>query len=144
MTAENFLNQLYRLNNLMKSDKEELEELRSLSTSISGDMTKERVQTSTTNDKITDIISKIVDLEHEIENEIKTFIDLKKEVRSVINQVEDVDERLFLRYRYINFYQWKAITLAMKCSNTQVQRLKDRAIESVDQILSNHNKEEQK
>lgn len=134
---------MYRLNNLIKSDKEELEELRSLSTSISGDITQERVQTSTTGDKVVNIIAKIVDLENEIENEIKTFIDLKKEVRNVINQVEDVDERLFLRYRYINFYQWKEITSAMKCSNTQIQRLKERAIESVNQILSIHNKKEQ-
>lgn len=144
MKAEKFLNQLYRLDNMIKSDKDELEELNCLATSISGNMTQERVQTSASNDRTTDIISKIIDLEKQIEEEIKTFIDLKKEVRGVINEVADVDEKLFLRYRYIHFYQWKAITSQMKCSNTQVQRIKDRAIESVEQILQKRNLTEQK
>lgn len=144
MNAENYLNQLYKLDNLIKSDKEEIEELRSLATSISNNISQERVQSSSNNDKITDIISKIIDLENEIKEEMKRFIDLKKEVRDVINKVEDIDERLFLRYRYIQFYSWKTIGINMKCSQTQIQRIKDKAIESVNQILSNCNKEEQK
>ena len=103
-------------------------------------MTQERVQSSTSNDKITDIVSKIIDLEKEIQDEIKRLIDLRKEVRDVINQVEDVNERLFLRYRYILFYQWKEISDKLDCSQTQVQRIKEKAIESVEQILKNVNK----
>lgn len=140
MNAEKFLNQLYKLNNLIKSNEEEIEQLRSLATSISGNMTQERVQSSTSNDKITDIVSKIIDLEKEIQDEIKRLIDLRKEVRDVINQVEDVNERLFLRYRYILFYQWKEISDKLDCSQTQVQRIKEKAIESVEQILKNVNK----
>lgn len=140
MNAEKFLNQLYKLNNLIKSDEEEIEQLRSLATSISGNMTQERVQSSTSNDKITDIVSKIIDLEKEIQDEIKRLINLRKEVRDVINQVEDVNERLFLRYRYILFYQWKEISDKLDCSQTQVQRIKEKAIESVEQILKNVNK----
>lgn len=140
LNAEKFLNQLYKLNNLIKSDEEEIEQLRSLATSISGNMTQERVQSSTSNDKITDIVSKIIDLEKEIQDEIKRLIDLRKEVRDVINQVEDVNERLFLRYRYILFYQWKEISDKLDCSQTQVQRIKEKAIESVEQILKNVNK----
>lgn len=140
MNAEKFLNQLYKLNNLIKSDEEEIEQLRSLATSISGNMTQERVQSSTSNDKITGIVSKIIDLEKEIQDEIKRLIDLRKEVRDVINQVEDVNERLFLRYRYILFYQWKEISDKLDCSQTQVQRIKEKAIESVEQILKNVNK----
>ena len=128
------------MNNLIKSDEEEIEQLRSLATSISGNMTQERVQSSTSNDKITDIVSKIIDLEKEIQDEIKRLIDLRKEVRDVINQVEDVNERLFLRYRYILFYQWKEISDKLDCSQTQVQRIKEKAIESVEQILKNVNK----
>ena len=140
MNAEKYLNQLYKLNNLIKSDKEEIEELRCLATSISGNMTQERVQSSTSNDKITNVVSKIIDLEKEIQKEIERFIELKKEVRDVINQVEDVDERLFLKYRYILFYQWKEISGKLNCSQTQVQRIRDKAIESIEQILKNVNK----
>ena len=47
MNAEQFLKQAYKLNEQIKCDKEELESLRSLAESVSGDMTQERVQTST-------------------------------------------------------------------------------------------------
>ena len=46
MNAKQFLRQAYKLNELIESDKDELENLRSLSTSIAGDMTQERVQTN--------------------------------------------------------------------------------------------------
>lgn len=133
--AEDFLNQLYRLNNFIISNQEELEQLRSLSTSISGSTTEERTQTSPNPDKIPNIIAKIVDLEREIEEQTEQLLKLQKDVRDVINQVKDNDERLFLRYRYINFYQWKQIRYKMKCSDTQLQRIKNRAIESVEKIL---------
>ena len=135
MSAENFLNQLHRLNNFIISNQEELEQLRSLSTSISGSTTEERIQTSSNPDKISNIIAKIVDLEREIEEQTEQILKLQKDVRDVINQVKDNDERLFLRYRYINFYQWKQIRYEMKCSDTQLQRIKNRAIESVEKIL---------
>ena len=76
MNAKQFLRQAYKLNELIESDKEELENLRSLSESISGDMTQERVQTSTSSDKIVNIIARIVDLENEIHDEIEQLLSL--------------------------------------------------------------------
>lgn len=137
--AEKYLNQLYKLDQIIKSDQEELERLRSLAESISNDISQERVQSSNSNDKTAEIISKIVDLENEIKQEMNNFIDLKKEIRDVINQVDDADLKIFLRYRYILFYSWKMCIDKLNCSNTQVQRIKRKAIEAVDEILKSRN-----
>ncbi len=131
MNAKQFLKQAYKLNETIESDREELESLRSLATSISGDMTQERVQSSPSNDKIVNIISKIIDLENEIKDEIEQLIELKKAIRDVINKVEDKNEMLVLKYRYLMFYQWDEICEKMHYSPRQIHRIHDSALENV-------------
>lgn len=132
MNAKQFLRQAYKLNELIESDKEELENLRSLSESISGDMTQERVQTSASSDKIVNIIAKIVDLENEIHDEIEQLIALKKQIRDVINKLENINEKLVLKYRYLMFFQWKEICDKMHYSPRQIHRFHDSALENIE------------
>lgn len=132
MNAKQFLRQAYKLNELIESDKEELENLRSLSESISGDMTQERVQTSASSDKIVNIIAKIVDLENEIYDEIEQLIALKKQIRDVINKLENINEKLVLKYRYLMFFQWEEICDKMHYSPRQIHRFHDSALENIE------------
>lgn len=44
---------------------------------------------------------RIVDLEQQIQQEVERLIKLKSDIREAINQMENVDEKLLLRYRYI-------------------------------------------
>jgi DNA-directed RNA polymerase specialized sigma subunit len=131
MNAKQYLKQAYKLNEQIECDKEELEALRALSTSISGNMTQERVQGSPSNNRIIDIISQIIDLENEIDAEIEDFIALKKQIRDVINQIEDVNEKLVLKYRYLIFLQWDEICVKMNYSKRQMYRIHDSALEKV-------------
>lgn len=131
VNAKQYLKQAYKLNERIESDKIELENLRSLSTSIAGDMTQEKVQSSASGDKTLNIICAIVDLEDEIKNEIEKLIRLKKQIRDVINKVEDVDEMLVLKYRYLMFLQWDEICEKMNYSKRQMYRIHDSALEHV-------------
>lgn len=131
MNAKQYLKQAYKLNELIESDKDELENLRSLASSVSGDMTQERVQSSKTNDKLVNIISQIIELENKIYDEIEHFITLKKEIREVINEVEDVNEKLVLKYRYLIFLQWDEICIKLNYSRRQMYRIHDSALENV-------------
>lgn len=136
MNAEQFLKQAYKLNEQIKCDKEELESLRSLAESVSGDMTQERVQTSTVGDKTVNIIAKIVDLESEIKSEIETFIELKKEIRDTINQLESVNEKLVLKYRYLLFCQWDEICDKLNYSRRQIRRIHDSALVNMEILVT--------
>lgn len=136
VNAKQYLKQAYKLNERIESDKIELENLRSLSTSIAGDMTQEKVQSSASGDKTLNIICAIVDLEDEIKNEIEKLIRLKKEIRDVINKVEDVDEMLVLKYRYLMFLQWDEICEKMNYSKRQMYRIHDSALEHVKVLFS--------
>lgn len=131
MNAKQYLKQAYRLNELIDSDLKELENLRSLSTSITSDTTKERVQSSTVSDKIGNIVVKIVDLENQINDEIDKFVDLKKEIRDAINTVTNPNERLVLRLRYIVFLTWEQVAEKMTYSLKQVHRIHSEALKNI-------------
>lgn len=132
MNAKQFLKQAYKLNEIIENDKEELENLRSLAESISNDISQERVQTSVTNDKTVNIIAQIVDLENEIYNEIKDLIALKKKIRDAINQLDDVNEKLVLKNRYLLFLQWDELCEKMNYSRRQMFRIHDLALEKIE------------
>ena len=79
MTAKEFLNQAYRLNELIDSDVEELERLRDLATRISGPNFGERVQTSRNPDPpFVRYLDDIMDMEQKIHRELCDLVILKR------------------------------------------------------------------
>lgn len=133
MTAKQYLRQAYRLNELINSHIKELEQLRLLSTSVpSTDFSKERVQGGKLpEDKISNIIAKIVDLEKQINDEIDSFVDLKKEIHDIIEAVKSPDQRLVLRCRYIEFLTWEKTAEIMNYSIKQIHRIHSAALQNV-------------
>lgn len=133
MTAKQYLKQAYRLNDLIKSNQQELADLRLLSDGVPGiDYSKERVQSSPSQDApFVHIVCKIIELENEINAEINRMVSLKLEIRSVINAVQDHDERLLLKYRYLNFMQWDDICEHMQVSMRTAHRIHAAALANV-------------
>jgi len=133
MTAIHYLRLAYRLNELINSDLEELAQLKALSTSISSPNLSGMPPSSTRNTEPSFVkcINKIVDLEKIINDEIDRFVELKKEIREVINNVPDPDERLVLRLRYIEFLKWEAVASNMGLSLKQVHRIHASALMNV-------------
>lgn len=133
MTAKEYLQQAYRLDELIASDKKELDALRELSTSLSSqDTSRDAVMSSGSNSaSFTKIVDKIADLEAKIKEEIEQYIALKSEIRNVIDAIQDKDEKLCLRYRYIEFLNWEQIAERMNYSLSQTTRIHGRALQSV-------------
>lgn len=138
MNAKEYLQQAYRLNELINSNQAELDQLRNLSTSISSvDVSKERVQGGTdSHDKIGTIVAKIVDLNDLINDEIDRFVDLKTDIHTKIMQIPDNTEKLVLKYRYIEFCTWEQIAVKLGFTFQWVHVLHKRALKSFDKILN--------
>ena len=123
MKVKDYLKQAYRLDHRIDSDIEELGKLRSMAASISSPTLGERVQTSKKREApFEKTIMKIVDVEHKIDEEIDLLVDLKTQMREVIQAVEDVDEQLVLRYRYIHNMTWDEISDELAADNSTVRR----------------------
>lgn len=73
-------------------------------------------------------ISKIVDLETEINAEIDKLVEKRKEIEGIIRAVEDSTLQTLLEYRYINGKKWEEIALLMCYDYRYVKKLHKKAL----------------
>lgn len=90
VTAKEFLNQAYRLNELIASDVEELERLRDLAVRITGINYGERVQSSRDPDPpFIRYIDDIREMEKKLQRELCELVELKKQITGSLERIED-------------------------------------------------------
>ena len=129
MTAKEYLRQAYRLDQKINSDLEEVAALREMASSVSPPQLSERVQTSRKGDApFVRCLEKIIELEDKINKEIDLLVELKKEIRMVITTVEDTDERMVLKYRYVHNYTWEQIGNELHADARTVRRWHGKAL----------------
>lgn len=133
MNAKQYLKQAYRLNELIESNQEELTALRESASSIPGiDYSKDKIQSGSVGDAgFTNIVAKIIEIENSINADINKLFDLKLQIRTVINSVENNEERLLLHDRYINFYTWEQVCEKMNISLRTAHRIHSIALSNV-------------
>ena len=131
MTAKEYLSQAYRLNEQVNSHLAEIDDLRALSSSISASNFGERVDHTRSNDPpFVRCVVRIVDMERELAAEIGRLIALKGEINAAINRLTNPDEKMLLRYRYVNNYSWEKIGILMNVSNRTVHRIHSSALQN--------------
>jgi hypothetical protein len=103
LDTKNFLASPKKLDLLIKNKLIEKQQWRDLALGITANMEGERVQSSGSQQKMADAIVKCIDMEAEIDRLVDKFIDKKKEVVQVIEQVEspieyDVLHKIYIQY----------------------------------------------
>jgi Protein of unknown function (DUF1492). len=132
MKVKEYLHQAYRLDKRIQSDIEEMECLREMATSVSSPSWDEKVQTSRNIDaKFVRCLERIIDLESKINAEVDNLVALKEQIRCVINEVADTDERMVLRYRYVHNFTWEQIGDELNADRTTVYRWHNTALNHV-------------
>lgn len=133
LKVERFLNQAYRLNELIKSNNLEIAELNQLKISLSGiDYSKDRVQTTQSGEAaFTKVIDRIDELIRIIEKDNEEMLYLRLKIRNAINGVQDNEEKLLLKYRYLNFMTWEQICEEMNVSSRTAFRIRVSALNNV-------------
>lgn len=136
--AKQYLKQAYRCNELLKNSLDEIESLRAMSTSIaSPNWTKEKVSCTHSHEAhYVNVVTKLIDLEKTVDDEMVHLLDLKSAIRETINQVEDVKGILVLRYRYLDFMKWEDLCEKMGYSMRQVHRIHKTALNSLADALN--------
>lgn len=132
MTAKEYLSQAYRLDQRINSDIEEIGRLREMALGISSPSWEEKVQTSRKTDApFVRCLEKIMDMEDTVNREIDTLVDLKRQIRTVIESVPNTDEQLVLRYRYIHNCTWEQIGNEMNADARTIRRWHGSALQKV-------------
>ena len=133
MTVKEYLHQAYRLDQRIKSDTLEAQNLREMAGSVSGlRYDVDRVQTSKNTDApFVRALERLCELENKVADELALLSDLKKQIREVIETVPDTDERMVLKYRYIQNMTWEQIGNELFADRTTVYRWHGSALQHV-------------
>ena len=77
------------------------------------------------------IIVKIVDLEHEINEDIDTLVDLKKDIMTLVKTVKNPEYQTLLELRYLCFKKWEQIAVDMGYTRRHLGRMHLNALNSL-------------
>ena len=121
-SPKEYLRQIRLFDICIRQKEAELAAMRSEIESMSAAVTGERVQTST-NDKMSEKVSHIVDLEAMIIQGKEKFLRMKDRI---INEIQSLDNSVYvdiLYKRYVEYKQLEEIAVEMNYSYRQVLRL---------------------
>lgn len=123
MTAKEYLKQAYRLDHRIDSDIAEMERLREMACSVGSPGFEEHHNPNRpTEAPFVRALEKVWRMEEKINAEIDRLVDLKAQIRGVIEAVSDPNERMVLRYRYIHNMTWERIGDELHAGETSIRR----------------------
>ena len=135
MTSKEYLSQAYHLDKRIDSKIEQLKALNLLATKCTSTLSDMPKSQSISNSRLEDTVVKIVDLQEEINRDIDRLVDLKREIVEVIKSVDNTEYQILLEKRYLCFHTWEQIAVDMHYSGKWIQKLHDRALDVVADIL---------
>lgn len=131
MTAKEYLSQAYHLDQRINSLIAQEDSLNGLATKCTSVMTGMPHSPNHGTSSMENAIVKIVDLQHEINDEIDRLVDLKVEIATVIHSMDNPEYSLLLEQRYLCFRTWPEIASQLGYSLRHTQRLHEEALANV-------------
>lgn len=99
--AKDYLKRIKQLDAMIISDIDAIATLEALATRTTPVLSSDRVQSSGSQQRMEDVVCKIVDLKAKISNDLDTLINLKDEARYLIQNYCDHDCIMLLTKRYL-------------------------------------------
>lgn len=133
--AKEYLSQYEKCERKVRNKLYELERMRSLATKVTSSLSGEAVSGTKNNDKMSDTVTRIIELQNEINECIDACIDKKKEIETVIDGVTNIKQHDILVKRYVLLMTWEQIACAMDYSYWGACKLHGRALQAVETLL---------
>ena len=129
MTTKTYLSQARYLDMRIKSKLQQIDSLNELATTCTSVLTGMPRNPSGSVSGMADAVCKIVDLQNDINRDIDTLVDLKKEIMGVIKAVANPEHQTLLEKRYLCFLSWEKIAVDMGYDLRYTHKLHIRALE---------------
>mgnify|MGYP000914522456 CR=1 FL=1 len=130
MNVKAYLGQAYRIDQRINSKIEQVVALRELATKATSTLKDTPKGKNHNNHSMEAVIVKMADLEAEINRDIDTLLDLKKELITVIKQISNPEYQTLLELRYLCFKTWEQIAVDMGYGLRYIHKLHGRALEN--------------
>lgn len=135
MTAREYLDQAYKLDQRISSKLEQISVLNDLAQKTTGVITGMPHSPNHGGSRVSDAVDRIVDLQNEIQRDVAELVDIKRGIMHVIKAVDDVDCRLLLEMRYLCYRSWEQIAVDMGYCIDNVFRVHRKALRLVEEVL---------
>ena len=116
----------------------EIGELRRRLTDVKSPSFGDKVQGTKDPDKFTDVISKIIELEKEVNFDIDKLVDNKRACRELIESLESNFYKVVLYKIYFEGKSHKKLADSLKMSMRQILRIRNKAIVQIAKISKNN------
>lgn len=140
MTAKEYLSQAKFLDIRINSKLEQIESLNQLATKASSILTGMPHSPRKSNSTVADAVTKIVDLQNEINHDMESLVELKQDITKAIKRISDVEYQTLLEKRYLCFLSWEQIAVDLNYSIQHTFRIHDKALKEIDVILKDESK----
>ena len=135
MTAKEYLSQARYLDARINSKIKQIEQLNSLATSATSALSGMPHNPNKATSKMANIVDKIVDLQAEINHDIDTLVELKRDIGNLIKALPNADHQTILEKRYLCFQSWEQIAVDLSVSMQHAFRLHDSALKKVEAVM---------
>ena len=119
---------------------EELTRLRTLATQITSAIKPVPVFGSGNQDKLGNIVAKIIDLENEINDAVDAYIDKRREIGRAVEKLTDADQIAVLHKRYFEYKTLEKIAIETNYSYRSVCYIHGRALQALAKVLEGETK----
>ena len=135
MTTKEYFEQALTLNKRISSKLDHLGSLREMATKASTTLSDMPRNGSRNVQRMEDVISKIIDLENEINGDIDRFVDMKRDYMSVIGDIKSPVHQLVMEQRYLCCRTWDQISVELGYDVRWLHRLHGRALQEAEKML---------
>ena len=129
MTVKEYLGQAYRIDQRINSKLEQVGSLRALAAKATSTISDIPHSGSRDVQSMEGIIVKIIDLENEINADIDTLVDLKREIVGIIKAIDNPEYQTLLELRYLCFFSWEKVAVEMDYDLRYLHKLHRKALE---------------
>ncbi|MEF9974143.1 MAG: hypothetical protein RR893_09475 [Clostridia bacterium] len=138
MTAKEYLQQAFRIDQRINGKLEMVARLRESATKVTTNISDMPRASSPNLQTMESTVAKLVDLEADINRDVDALVDLKREIINTIGTLDKPEHQMVLESRYLCYKSWEQIALEMNVQLRWVYRLHGRALSALEQKLNNN------
>lgn len=137
MKVKEYLQQLKLLDMKIDQKLKQKEDLRQITQAAGAlDYSKDRVQTSSSGDALSNAVIRYLSLEEEIDRQIDQFVDLKNQIINQIQGLKDVNYVQILFKRYVEYKKLEVIAVEMDYTYPYVRALHGYALQEFERTYT--------
>lgn len=131
MTVKEYFRQAYFLDQRINSKLEQLESLNAIATRVTSVFSEMPRNPNNSTSTVANAVEKIIDLQSEINTDIDRLVNHKREIVTLIKEIEMPEYQTILEKRYLSFLSWEQIAADMNFSIDNVFKAHKKALSLV-------------